>query len=229
MLTIGTVWTGEKFSYEYLTNLFAMVSRAVHCPYNFVCITDHDCSLPRGVERVEAESGIWGWWHYMRFYDPNFTPGNARVYLGLDVVLRGDITPRLVSLARGEEYTLSLDFNYLAGNANPEFAGTFADAPALIPETGIPWLYQAFLAEHQERKIGMSPYPMHLWVTYQLKKKGIRPKLWQDIDPMFTTSFKWPKPKLEEPEELIINWHGEPMVHECLEMAPWIKKYWNHD
>ena len=148
-----------------------------------------------------------------------------RIYFGLDTIIRANID----HIVERDQYTLSLDFNHLIGNPNPAFADTWADCAAVIPKGGLPWLYHAFQKEHKTSGIGNSRFPMHLWVTRQLREQGITPLLWPqlgDEDPVLC-SYKWPEPKIEEPLVPMVFFHGPPMIHEVLDVAPWIKNHWH--
>lgn len=228
-MIIGTVKVGKKFSVEYANNLYAMIKRSVSIPFTFVCITDDTTGLHKGIVPVEAKKGLWGWWHYMEFYSHDIGNSNwhaqHRVYFGLDTVIRGDIT----SAVQRTKYTLSLDFNYLLGNPNALYANTWADCAAVIPKGGMDWLYERFWEQHKKDAIGLSHYPMHVWVTHQLMEHLVTPDIWQGIAPGVMCSYKWPSPKIDEPEEPMVFFHGPPMIHQVLDTAPWLKKYWHSE
>ena len=163
----------------------------------------------------------------MEFYSSGI--GNSeytsdhRVYFGLDTIIRSDVS----DYVSRTDYTLSLDFNYLVGNPSAMYAGTWADCAAVIPKGGMPWLWENYLDEHRESGIGRSTYPMHVWVTHQLVHYQITPALWQELYPALLCSYKWPSPKIDEPEEPMIFFHGQPQIHEVLGQAKWINKYWH--
>lgn len=220
---IGTVWTRTKYDKQYVINLCAMLKRHIHKPCELVCITDREeeikelpitCVWPKFVHH-------YPWWHFMEFYRPDIWQGRTRIYLGLDTVITGDAT-RIIEQA---EYTLSKDFNYLIGNPNSTFADTYADCAAVIPADGISWLWNAFL-ECAKTPLPSVHYPIHVWVTQQLKRRNVIPLFWQDVEPSLLCSYKWPKEKHEQPREPLVFFHGEPMIHYALTFSPWIAEHW---
>ena len=224
MIHIGTVWVGDKFEDRYLRNLYAMLKRNISEPFELTCIMDSDKigRIHPEIHQHLARRDIFGWWNFIEFYSGELpTP---MVYLGLDTVIRGDITP----VVKRKTLTMSRDFNYLIGDPNKRLAGTYADCACVIPEGGLPWLWSKFEHQNFTLKLGQNHNTlMHVWVTQQLKMYQVVPDLWQDIEPHLMTSYKWPTPKIKEPNERLVFWHGSPQIHECLEQAPWITKHWN--
>lgn len=93
-LTVAAVWTGSKYEPAYVQRLFNMVHR--HLPeHEKVCLTDHRQSeLPLGVRRVDVTPDkLPGWWAKMRLYDPVWRTDQRVIYLDLDTVIVGDISP----------------------------------------------------------------------------------------------------------------------------------------
>ena len=226
---VGCVRVGDKFSVRYANNLYAMLRRCIKRNFIFLLITDNDKELVPGIIPQTPKNDVWGWWHFMEFYSSDL--GNPdwatlpRIYFGLDTVIRADITKFLTS--RKGQYTLSLDFNELIGNPNKLYAGTWADCAAVIPKGGVPWLYDLFLEEHAKTNLGTAHYPMHVWVTHKLIEHNIQPAIWQTIYPDVLCSYKWPSPKIDEPPEPMVFFHGLPMIEDVLHQAKWINKYWH--
>jgi hypothetical protein len=222
-MIIGTVKVGKKFDVCYVNNLFAMIKRNVEADFTFICITDDPTGMHPDIQTKQADPNVGTWWHFMEYYSNDWFETEHRVYFGLDTIIRGDIT----EVVQRCDYTLSMDFNYLVGNPNKLYANTWADCAAVIPKGGMPWLYEAFQEEHKKTDIGKSQYPMHVWVTHQLIDQQIQPALWQDIRPDAMCSYKWPSPKIDEPKEPMVFFHGPPAIHEVLGNSPWIKDHWH--
>lgn len=87
---------------EYARKLFAGVGRHLPTPFRPMLITDTPTAVPLGVEYVEfpwelREANARGWWAKLAMFRPGLTQGNKSLYLDLDNVVGGDLTP-LVSL-----------------------------------------------------------------------------------------------------------------------------------
>jgi len=113
-LVVAVVWTGTKYGPEYVQRLFNMVERHLPLPFDRACITDHPTRmLPLGVERVEAPAGLPGWWAKMMLYEPTWRAGRRVIYLDLDTVIIGDLTP----LAQVEaDFAITSNFARIASN-----------------------------------------------------------------------------------------------------------------
>ena len=86
MITVACVRTGTRYGIEYVAKLRDMVARYLPIPHRFVCLTDQPETLD-GVEMVPAP--LPGWWAKMAVFS---LPGK-RLYLDLDTVIIGDLTP----------------------------------------------------------------------------------------------------------------------------------------
>lgn len=220
---VGTVWVGDKFSARYVNNLYAAVRRNTDRDFSFVCITDNNTTeLNPKIDTKTPENDVWGWWHFMEFYNPGFTD-RTRIYLGLDTVITGNID----RLLRQDKFTLSRDFNYLIGNTSKLYANTYADCAAVIPAEGNKLLYETFLTCNHNDKLAVETNPIHVWVTHMIRNDGPAPFLWQDIEPKLLCSYKWPEIKVEQPPEPMVFFHGVPAVHAEAKKGGWVKEHWH--
>lgn len=94
MLNIVCVRTGSKYSADYVSILFDMVLRNLSTyegPLNLWCITDDPESLPDGVNAVQPNPSLDGWWHKIKLFSPRmpWKDGERVVYFDLDVAITG--------------------------------------------------------------------------------------------------------------------------------------------
>lgn len=93
MITIASVWTGDKYGAEYQAIQRDMILRNLAPEYKprFVCITDRPDELPEGVEAVEPEPGLPGWWQKVALFKPGKLPVGRIAYFDLDLALIGGL------------------------------------------------------------------------------------------------------------------------------------------
>lgn len=225
MLNVFCVRVGDRYPADYVFKLKAMFSRYLGVPHRFACVTDNVGDLDFGIQCFRPEHNVWGWWSLMEAWQPQprwAIPGWPILYVGLDTVIRADITEVLKERLAVNRLTLLRDFSELIG-ARTMFTGTYADGVAFIPAGGVPEVWSAYLAENLAPD---NQFPMHVFTTKVMKQHGIVPDFWQDVAPNFVCSYKWPEEKLVEPSQSIVCFHGEPRPAEAIERAPWIKEYW---
>ena len=96
MLNIVTVQVGNYCGRgaEYVDRLFEGFSHNLpHTEYECFCLTDDPASLPPGVEALEPEPGIDGWWNKISLFKPNtFRWGERVLFSDLDAMAIGDLS-----------------------------------------------------------------------------------------------------------------------------------------
>lgn len=103
-LTVACLWVlpsnGQKsrhYGVEYVAKLRAMVARHLPIPHRFVCLTDRPDQVPEGVEPISVEplgrSATRRWWTKLRLFDPAMPFCRRVLYLDLDVLVTGDLSP----------------------------------------------------------------------------------------------------------------------------------------
>jgi hypothetical protein len=86
---------GDKYSVEYVQNLYNMVKRNTTLPINFIVFTDH-VKMHKMIEgdievRKFPEYDLEGWWNKLQLFHPDtYLPG-VTLYMDLDVVITGNI------------------------------------------------------------------------------------------------------------------------------------------
>ncbi|KEA65213.1 hypothetical protein ADIMK_0915 [Marinobacterium lacunae] len=84
---------GTKYPAEYVNRLYRMVSRHLHRPFRFFCMTENDSGLTQGIETLPLqETGLHGWWYKLSLFRRDFygLQGDL-IYLDLDVVIVDEI------------------------------------------------------------------------------------------------------------------------------------------
>lgn len=91
--TIACVWVGDKYSADYVLLLRDMIGRNTNPTreLRFVCITDRPAELPEGVEPIEPEPGLPGWFQKLAYFKPGKIPGDRIAAFDLDVAITGEL------------------------------------------------------------------------------------------------------------------------------------------
>lgn len=98
-ITFACVWTGNGAPYteEWVQKLQRAVKRNCLLPHRFVCLTDRDHI--DGVETIKLQHDWPKYWAKMELFKPYQFDGLV-VYLDLDVLITGDITPMIKDWGR---------------------------------------------------------------------------------------------------------------------------------
>ena len=94
-MNFACVCYGDKYSVEYVQNLYNMVKRNTTLPLNFVVFTDH-VKMHKMVEgdidvRKFPENDLEGWWNKLQLFHPNTDLPDTTLYMDLDVVITDNI------------------------------------------------------------------------------------------------------------------------------------------
>ncbi len=110
MITVCSVYrSGGEYDVRYVRRLAAGVRRHLHMPHQFACLTDRIAEVcgPDGlVHKVSPLRHLdWpGWWAKLEM----FRLSGPVLYLDLDTVVTGDITPLAAELVRDPECFIML-------------------------------------------------------------------------------------------------------------------------
>lgn len=91
-MIVACVRTGEKYATKYVYRLRNMVASHLDVSHRFVCLTDDADALP-GIETFSVDPLLPGWWAKMELFKTKWRSGHRVVYLDLDSVIVGNITP----------------------------------------------------------------------------------------------------------------------------------------
>jgi hypothetical protein len=75
----------------YAAALFNAVRRNVSGEHRYLCMTDDPATLPEGVEAIEPEHGLLGWWNKIALFKPGKLPEGRALYFDLDTVPIGSL------------------------------------------------------------------------------------------------------------------------------------------
>ena len=105
MLTVWCICWGDKYPDYYVTRLKESVAQNTEIPHRFVCVTDR--RIP-GITTMPPPVDWPGWWGKIGLFKPGFS-GPLNLYLDLDVVVTGDLTPIIESL---DQHSLAMPLNW---------------------------------------------------------------------------------------------------------------------
>jgi hypothetical protein len=152
---------GGKVGYtaEWVNKLQRGVQRNLTHPHRFVCFSD--CAVD--CERIELESGDYGFWSKMQMFKPGALPGPT-LYLDLDTVICGNIDSVIDSIQH-EQFVMWVEadknihssaFMYWQGD-HSNLWNTFISKPLGHWESlySAPPLYgdQAVISEHTQHTV----------------------------------------------------------------------------
>lgn len=147
---------GGKVGYtaEWVDKLQRGVQRNLTQPHRFVCFSD--CTV--NCERIELESGDYGFWSKMQMFKPGVLPGPT-LYLDLDTVICGNID-QIINGIQHEQFVMWVEadknihssaFMYWQGD-HSNLWNTFISKPLSYWESlySVPPLYgdQAIISEN---------------------------------------------------------------------------------
>lgn len=85
---------------DYVNALFSSVIMHSRRPLQFICLVDPDGMLRAkeynfGITLRPLPAGLKGWWNKLAMFRPTMLPRGPIVYIDLDTIITGDITPLL--------------------------------------------------------------------------------------------------------------------------------------
>jgi hypothetical protein len=111
--SVVCVWTGNKYSPEYVEKLGRGVRRHLQVPHRLVCLTDRTEQIDN-FEMVDISGyKLPGWWAKMLVFRPELRGSGRAVYVDLDSVPVSDLSPLLRNRAN---FAICENFTRLAGN-----------------------------------------------------------------------------------------------------------------
>jgi hypothetical protein len=79
---------GEKYSADYVNKLYAMVSRNLTIPHEFICFTENPKGLDPNIKRYPLPNlGAHGWWYKPMFVGNDLPVRGTLLFLDLDVIV----------------------------------------------------------------------------------------------------------------------------------------------
>ncbi len=211
-INILTVWTGDRYSRQYVDKMKSMLERHLKMDMDFYCITDNPDDI--GWNKIVPPEPLVGWWSKMWLFS-DLMPSGKILYLDLDQLITGDITEIL-------EECLKHKFSAYSDHLNWHGC-KFGSAFMLFDSGAHTDIFKAFWPARHE----LVDYPGgdQAWIN----QTGLLPKVYY-LDEHFPggiiQSYKldYLPHGLSEHTKLI-NFHGQPKQHNL--KTPLIREYWN--
>lgn len=113
---------GNKYSAEYVNNLYSMVKRNLSIDYKFVCLTENPQDLHKDILVLPLPSYLEGWWCKPYIYSADLPLDGTILYMDLDVVISGSLD-KLFTYRKGEwcvirDFTRSMQPNWEKYNSS---------------------------------------------------------------------------------------------------------------
>lgn len=193
---------GDKYSPEYVNNLYSMCSRHITDPFRFVCITDDDTGLDSNVEAIPLlDSDLPGWWGKVSYFkDPLADIVGPTLALDLDLVIVGSLDP---FFKLPGEFCIEKDFHEPNGNNSSVMRFEANEHSDIYDE------FDLSMVKDNPRKY----WGDQAWITEKRPKAKNWPPLW-------VRSYKYECRigiQFEIPFDCkIVMFHGHPRPHEAL-------------
>lgn len=218
MYNIVCLKWGNKYSVDYVNNLYNMVKRNCTLPFNFYCITDNHSQINKNIIIKELNMNAIGWWNKIGLFKENaFDLSGPTLFLDLDVVIVSNINNMLTY---SDSFTIIKDWGSREGNV------IYNSSVFFMKINEHTQVYEEFI---RNNNITKSMHGDQNLITKMIKKVNFWPKEW-------CRSFKFECVKGDRtsfiPENSkIIIFHGKPDPHDCLEKnskfkADWVKNFW---
>ena len=217
---------GDKYSAEYVNNLYKMVKRNCTLDYEFVCFTEN----PKGIDshitiKPLPSMTVTGWWYKPWFLSNEMGITGTALFLDLDLIVFENID-KLFTYEQGTDFVIIRDFNRsVRRNWDKMNSSVFRVSIGKYNS-----LYQDFKATHSSI---VKRFPGDQdWMYRNIKNHKFWPDEW-------IQSYKWEmrgrehlgivngqrnfktpgNPKIL-PETRIAVFHGTPNIHDCIDAWP---------
>lgn len=158
-LIVACVRTGDKYSFPYVERLRRMVADHLPASHRFTVLTDRpSAASAAGMSVVEVPEGLPGWWAKMALFQPDWRRGHRVIYLDLDTVVVGDLSP-----LAAVETELAVCANFTRAAGSPTWPCHYGSCCMVIndPDTGLGsvdlggsiwrWFHEDGVAHHMEK------------------------------------------------------------------------------
>lgn len=218
-LRVICVKWGDKYDDTYVEHLRDMCFR--HLPqHEFVCITDKPVE---GVQCNPLVCDLPGWWQKVGLFQPGLFPGQ-NLYLDLDVVLTGSISPFLAAALVDPLKLWTLDdFGYPLRNPRKDMGEPtrkLLGGPGTVNSSVMLWhgwhdsvVYDIWNKWHPATMDEL--HGDQNWITQALYPGGIR-----FLPDGYAKSYKYSNRAIAP----LVVFHGEPKPHQVED--DWVKENW---
>ena len=223
MINVCCVFYGNKYTSEYVQNLYNMVQRHLTLPHQFYCFTDHtnlfDTVYGNIIYKDLPLKGYEGWWNKLQLFNKDIGLEGVNLYFDIDVV----ITKNIDSFANyGDDNSFSIlrDFN----QPTPIFNSSI-----------MKWNNKtaSFIWDEYDKNFG--DYVLYATDQHVISKLVTNKNILKLYPDEWTFSYKWfsrKKPRYNaaeqtfelDPNAKVAIFHGKPDPHESNQ--EWVKKHW---
>jgi len=195
---------GTVYDVRWVERLFAAVRRRLPCPRRFYLLSD--VVGPKGVTTIPLVSDLPGWWAKIELFRPGLFPvGETVLYLDLDTVIPGDLSPLR---------SFQADFATLSDFYDPKTAASGVMMWRAGKEPPMFDLVDAFPPECYATRFD------HWWNPLF---KGEEVARLQDLFPGFFGSYKADDLALAPGGFSVVSFHGEPRLYN---VRGWARDEW---
>ena len=220
---------GDKYSPQYVNNLFNMVDRNITLPYEFVCYTDDTTGINSNITtKLLPRNDLVGWWYKPLFFNPQHELQGQLLFLDLDMVVYQNIDklftyePNKFAIIRDFNRQHIKSFNGMNSSVFRVTPGqhkhvyhNFVNNPTIVTKR---WRGdQDYLFAQIKNDFTFWPDE---WIQSYKWEMRSRTDIKRDGRRRYLTPGE---PKVH-PECSIAVFHGEPNPHECTDQ--WVKNHW---
>jgi len=201
---------------RYINNLFRGVRRFAECDFKFICFTNEQVKVDRGIEirafplvsKMGVLPRLWMFSREAGLF------GHQVLCLDLDVVIVGnlrDIMGYKGSFCTRRKFAPTAKLAEIDGDIMSFYAGEENERRFWLP-------FVKEVERWEHLTLGRERY----WIRHCTKDQEI--DCWQDLLPGQVVSYKWHARRRLPDNARIVSCHGSPRPHEI--NNGWIKQYW---
>jgi hypothetical protein len=234
MINIICLKWGDKFSPQYVNNLYSSIKRNTTIKFRFYCFTENSQGLNSSIViHTLPNNNLEGWWNkvYLFNKDIEIPIGEKIVFFDLDTVITKNIDD-ILSLEANSLITMRDFLTGIISSIKP--TDNFMQSCIMIWRHGtLNHIWDNFIKDPQSAIQSVEPHGDQRWIQSQIKSwKAI-----QDVLPTRVVSFKVNCLKGLPDEAAIVCYHGKPSIEESITFRgkvwkfditpqPWVLNYW---
>ena len=222
---------GNKYSADYVNNLYNMVTRNLTVEHEFVCFTEDSRGIDPNI-RIEPLPSlpVTGWWYKPMFFNPDLGLRGTLLFLDLDMVIFKNIDNLFTY--KPDQFCIIRDFNrHVIKHYNKFNSSIFRLTTGQHAH-----VYKTFLTD--PKNISKRYHGDQDWIRHCIKKdyeywpeEWIQSYKWEmrgkprfDAKPRGQRDFLTPGDPKILPETSIAVFHGDPNPHNCKDQ--WVVDNW---
>ncbi|HUD53045.1 hypothetical protein [Parvibaculum sp.] len=222
-LNIVTVKYGTAYPADYVNRMFSMLRRHLDEDFDAWCITEDPRGLEASIKPIKPLFNVPGWWNKLFLFSPAMPEGEI-LYLDLDQIITGDISPLLAACRKSGAK--------LCAYRDPlQWQGSAINSSWLyFRHPDLAFIYDAFVKDLPGVLTLEGGDQLYIW----RHMKDVY--FVDDVLPNGIKSFKFQLCKITgqtlnvpldiDPAVRVINFHGRPKPHELMQV-PWVQQHWH--